>query len=131
MPPLQARKTSAYVIKCLLHFVQPPGTRLLIVDNGAFLLNPISHDHWYINGAFDALRASEWITAPVAVGANVAECFLTPAGREMAAAIESAKRGYTQLTLEEILAELETTITVQIEEQTAGRQEEFNPIMPL
>jgi hypothetical protein len=114
----KTRKTSTYVLKCLLHFAQP-GTRLLIVDDGAFLVNATSHDHWYINNAFDALRASEWITAPLAVGTHVAECFLTEAGRDMAATIESAKGGYTQLSLEELLEQVQATT----------QEEESNPML--
>jgi hypothetical protein len=128
----QTRKTSALTIKTLLHMAQP-GARLLIVGSGAFLVNPSTHDHWYTNGAtFDSLRANGWISAPVAIDANVAEAYIMDAGRDIAAAIESAKRGYTQLELEQVLEELESAAATQdAEPDEVTTEKESNPAMPL
>jgi hypothetical protein len=129
----QTRKTSALTVKTLLHVAQP-GARLLVIGDGAFLVNPATHDHWYTNSAtFDSLRANGWITAPTAIDANVAESYITEAGRDVAAAVETAKRGYTQLSLEEVLEELESA-AAQVEEpevitdQAVQKSEEFNPM---
>jgi hypothetical protein len=118
----QTRKTSVYVIKTLLHMAQP-GARLLIVCNGAFLVNPSTRDHWYVDSAVDVLLANGWITAPTEVGPAVTECFITDTGRDVAAAIEAAKRGYTQLELEQVLEGLEAAAAQEQEpdEVTTGQ----------
>jgi hypothetical protein len=124
----QTRKASALVIKTLLHVAQP-GARLLVIGNGAFLVNPVTHDHWYTNSStFDSLRANGWIEAPTAIDADVAEAFITEAGRELAQAIETAKRGYTQLELEQALEEGEAA---QAQQEPEQKEEESNSTMPL
>ena len=134
MAAIKTRRTSALVIKTLLHVAQP-GARLLIVGSGAFLVNPATHDHWYTNSStFESLRANEWITAPTAIDANVAECSITDAGQQVAAAIESAKHGYTQLALEEVLEQIEAAAAkieqpVITTDQPIDESKESNPTM--
>jgi len=130
MTVIKTRKTSANTIKVLLHVAQP-GARLLIVNSGAFVVNPATHDHWYMAAStFDGLRANDWISAPVAIDANVAVCSMTEIGQQVAAAVETAKRGYTQLALEEVLEQIEAAQAEQpVITTDQPNNKESNPTM--